>query len=44
VAFFCKQLGRHPVDGGREIRLKDGHGGDWDEWPDESLRIRELPA
>ncbi len=43
VAFFCKQLGRRPVENGREIRLRDGHGGDWSEWPDD-LRVREMPG
>jgi len=42
VAFFCKQLGRRPVDDGREFRLADNHGGDWTEWP-EDLRLREVP-
>ena len=26
----------------RPLRLKDAHGGDWDEWP-EGLRVREFP-
>ena len=43
VAYFLKQLGRRPVKKGVEFRLKDKHGGDWDEWQT-SLRIRELPA
>jgi len=43
VACFIKQLGRNPVDGGTAIRLKDSHGGNWIEWP-EDLRIREFPA
>lgn len=42
VAFFCKQLGRRPLDSGIELRLKDKHGGDWSEWP-EDLRVREMP-
>jgi protein gp37 len=53
VAFFCKQLGANsvwPLDeaarsvyrSGR-IRLKDLHGGDWDEWPAD-LRVREFPG
>jgi protein gp37 len=41
VAFFLKQLGRRPKFGGR-LRLQDGHGGDWSEWP-EAWRTRELP-
>ena len=43
VAFFVKQLGSNPVEDGEPLRLKDGHGGDWNEWPDD-LRIRELPG
>jgi protein gp37 len=42
VAFFLKQLGRRPVFEGEEISLRDGHGGDWSEWP-EDLRVREVP-
>ena len=42
VAFFMKQFGRNPTRDGKIFRLKDKHGGDWDEW-DESLRIREFP-
>lgn len=42
VAFFLKQLGRLPLENGKELKLRDGHGGDWDEWPGE-LRVREMP-
>lgn len=42
VAFFLKQLGRNPVVAGKPIRLRDPHGGDWDEWPSH-LRVREFP-
>ena len=42
VAFFLKQVGRRPIQDGRELMLRDGHGGDWSEWPDD-LRIREMP-
>jgi protein gp37 len=42
VAPFVKQLGACPRDGGHEIDLRDSHGGDWDEWPEE-LRVREFP-
>jgi len=42
VAFFLKQLGRHPFRGGVELNLADRHGGDWSEWP-EHLRVREIP-
>lgn len=42
VAFFLKQLGRNPMQNGKLIKLKDRHGGGWNEW-DESLRIRDFP-
>lgn len=42
VAFFLKQLGRNPSRNGEVFRLKDKHGGEWNEW-DESMRIREFP-
>lgn len=45
---FVKQLGTQPytsvdvtVD---RLVLKDNHGGEWDEWPDDRLRIREYPG
>ena len=52
---FVKQLGSNPYDSSRRISidgpdshaltldLEDGHGGDWDEWPND-LKVRELPA
>lgn len=50
VACFVKQLGANPYsspehDGatGYELSLRDGHGGDWNEWP-QDLRVRELPS
>ena len=43
AAFFLKQLGRRPVLEGEELKLRDSHGGDWSEWP-EDLRVREMPA
>ncbi len=47
AAVFVKQLGARPVDFAREpehqhIQLRDGHGGDMEEWPAD-LRVRELP-
>ena len=42
VAFFLKQLGRRPMRDGELLKLKDPHGGDWEEW-DEHLRVREFP-
>jgi protein gp37 len=49
VKAFVKQLGTRPVEihadryRGYEVRLKDSHGGDPAEWP-EDLRAREMPA
>lgn len=44
VAFFMKQFGRAPLWRGESVRLKNTHGGDWEEWPEEpDLRIREFP-
>lgn len=43
VPFFMKQFGGNPTDGGIPLRLKDGHGGDWSEWP-KDLRVRKFPA
>lgn len=45
VPFFMKQISNHPHDSaepGRKFVIKDSHGGDWDEWP-EDLRVREFP-
>lgn len=43
VAFFLKQLGRRPLEGGKVIALRDSHGGDWSEWSDD-LRVRQMPS
>ena len=43
TAFFVKQLGAKPVENGAALKLKDEHGGDWNEWPGE-LRLREMPT
>ncbi len=43
VAFFLKQFGRRPTRAGAPVNLTDESGGDWDEWPDEELRVREFP-
>ena len=40
---FVKQLGAVPNDDGVLLSLRDSHGGEWDEWEDSSLRIREFP-
>ena len=39
ISVFVKQLGTHLA---KEMKLKDRHGGDWNEWP-EHLKIREFP-
>lgn len=39
---FLKQLGAKPMDNGRHVKLRDSHGSDWSEWPDD-LRVREFP-
>jgi protein gp37 len=43
VPFFMKQLGSNPVENGQRLKLKDSHGGDWEEWP-EDLRVRQMPV
>lgn len=42
VPCFVKQLGSNAWDGSVEYRTRDGHGGDWNEWPEE-LRVRQCP-
>lgn len=44
VSPFVKQLGAHPIFDRDEtqIIIRDSHGGNWDEWP-EDLRVREFP-
>ncbi|KAA5532677.1 DUF5131 family protein [Taibaiella lutea] len=39
ISVFVKQLGTHLS---KQLKLKDRHGGDMDEWP-EDLRIRDFP-
>jgi protein gp37 len=43
TAFFVKQLGALPVQDARPLELRNEHGGEWNEWPEE-YRIREMPA
>jgi protein gp37 len=40
--YFLKQLGANVWNAGRQVRLRDSHGGDWSEWPAD-LRVREMP-
>lgn len=42
IPAFVKQLGANCWNG-QKLNLRDSHGGDWSEWP-EDLRIREFPA
>lgn len=42
VAFFLKQIGRYPTEGGKSLKLHDKHGGDWNEWPTD-LWVRQMP-
>ena len=43
VPLFVKQLGSSPFERSAPLRLRDGHGGAWAEWPTD-LRVRELPS
>jgi protein gp37 len=43
TGFFVKQLGAKPVVDGTPMKLKNPHGGDWNEWPGD-LRVREMPS
>jgi protein gp37 len=42
VAYFLKQLGSAVFSGGQQLRFRDGHAGNWTEWPEE-FRVREMP-
>lgn len=42
VPLFIKQFGSNAFSGRRKLNLRDGHGGDWSEWP-EDMRVRECP-
>jgi protein gp37 len=44
LAFFLKQLGRHPVYRCKPIEGMGPHGGDWVLWPEQDWKIREIPA
>lgn len=43
VDYFLKQVGTRPVEDGKPLDLRDGHGADWSEW-EEDLCVREVPA
>ena len=42
VPYFLKQLGANARHRAERLRLGNGHGGDWSEWP-EHLRVRQTP-
>ncbi len=42
LPYFLKQLGSTVVENGKRLTFKDGHAGDWSEWPLE-LRVRQVP-
>jgi protein gp37 len=44
VPYFLKQLGAYTFHGDDRIRLRDAHGGDWSEWPDNVPRLRQMPV
>jgi len=41
-AFFLKQVGANPYVNGTPIKLRDSHGGNWNEWP-KAWRTRQVP-
>jgi protein gp37 len=42
VAYFVKQLGSAVTSEDHRLQFRDGHAGDWSEWPEE-VRVREMP-
>ena len=42
VAYFCKQLGSHPIESGERLLLRDRAGADPTEWASQ-LRVQEFP-
>jgi hypothetical protein len=40
--YFLKQLGGYVFRGEDRVRLKDHHGGDWSEWPEDVPRVRQV--
>lgn len=42
IAYFLKQLGQKPIEDQQPLKFRDGHGGDWNEWPAD-LRVRQVP-
>ncbi len=44
VAYFMKQVGNDPYENSEPIDIRGRHGGDWDKWPYDRLRLREFPV
>jgi protein gp37 len=42
--YFLKQLGANAVRGEQQVRLRNGHGSDWNEWPEDVPKVRQMPA
>jgi len=42
--YFLKQLGANVCRGEERIRLRNGHGSDWSEWPEDVPKVRQMPA
>lgn len=42
VPYFLKQLGGRVFRGEERIHLRDHHGADWSEWPEDVARMREV--
>ncbi len=41
--YFLKQLGGHVIRAEDRIRLLQRHGGDWNEWPEDVPKLRQMP-
>ena len=42
--YFLKQLGANVFRGEDRVRLRNGHGSDWNEWPEGVPKVRQMPA
>jgi protein gp37 len=42
--YFLKQLGANACRGDEPLRLRNGHGSDWNEWPEGTPKVRQMPA
>lgn len=43
ISPFVKQLGSKVIYHSKQIKLMDSNGGNWNEWPDEFLKVRKMP-